>query len=55
VKNSADLLFTVGKGPNFCPGAKIKGMAEDKIFQFNSAKEAGAALQSEIRKRFGFG
>ena len=51
VNGSADLLFTVGERAKFfAEGAKIKGMPEDRIFQFNDAGSAAKALQSEIKE-----
>ncbi|MDO8559330.1 MAG: cyanophycin synthetase, partial [bacterium] len=51
VKNSADLLFAVGdRAKFFVQGAIAKGMAEDRIFQFNDAISAAKALQSEIKE-----
>lgn len=51
VKNSADLLFTVGpRARFFAEGAKQKGMLEDKIFQFDTASQAGKAVEVEIRE-----
>ena len=51
VMGSCDLLFTVGERAKFfAQGAKNKGMAEDKIFQFDDAASAGKALQNEIRE-----
>lgn len=51
VKGSADLLFTVGERARFfAQGAKNKGMAEDKIFQFDDALSAAKALQNEIKE-----
>ena len=51
VKGSADLLFTVGERAKFfSQGAKMKGMAEDKIFQFDDAVSAAKALQEEIKE-----
>ena len=51
VKGSADLLFTVGERAKFfAQGAKMKGMAEDKIFQFDDAVSAAKALQEEIKE-----
>lgn len=51
ISGSSDLLYTVGERAKFfAQGAKIKGMAEDKIFQFADAKEAGLALQLEIKE-----
>ncbi len=50
-KGSADLLFTVGERAKFfAQGAKIKGMPEDKIFQFDDAVSAAKALQDEIKE-----
>lgn len=50
-KNAADLLFTVGdRAKFFAQGAKMKGMPEDKIFQFNNAVSAAKALQDEIKE-----
>lgn len=47
---SADLLFTVGsRAKFFSQGAIAKGMSEDRIFQFDDVKEAGLALQKEMR------
>ena len=51
VKNSADLLFAVGdRAKFFVQGAIAKGMAEDRIFQFDGAVSAAKALQSEIKE-----
>ena len=51
VKNSADLLFAVGdRAKFFVQGAIVKGMAEDRIFQFNDAISAAKAIQSEIKE-----
>lgn len=51
VKGSADLLFTVGgRAKFFSQGAITKGMAEDRIFQFNDAVSAAKALQLEIKE-----
>lgn len=51
IKNSADLLFAVGERAKFfAEGAKIKGMAEDKIFHFDDAASAAKALQGEIKE-----
>jgi len=50
VAGVVDLLFTVGPRADFiAQGAVKKGMAEDKIFQFDEVKKAGLALQDEIR------
>jgi UDP-N-acetylmuramoyl-tripeptide--D-alanyl-D-alanine ligase len=50
VAQTADLLFTVGpRAEFFAQGAIKKGMAKDKIFQFNKTEETGLALQKEIR------
>lgn len=50
VKNSADLLVTVGnRSKFFAQGAKIRGMMEEKIFEFNDAASAGKFLQEEIK------
>lgn len=50
-KASADLLFTVGERAKFfAQGAIIKGMPEDRIFQFNDAASAAKALQDEIKE-----
>lgn len=50
-KGAADLLFTVGERAKFfAQGAKMKGMADDKIFQFNDTASAAKALQSEIQE-----
>lgn len=51
VKGSADLLFTVGERAKFfAQGAVAKGMAEDKVFQFDDAASAAKALQQEIKE-----
>jgi len=51
VKGSTDLLFTVGPRAKFyAEGAKNKGFAQDKIFSFNEADEAGLALQKEMKQ-----
>jgi len=51
VKNSADMLFTVGhRAKFFSQGAKRKGMSEEKIFSFTQTKEVAEALQKEIKK-----
>ena len=51
VKDSADLLFTVGLRAKFyVEGVRKKGLSEDKIFVFSEIKEAGLALQKEIRR-----
>ncbi|MBI2450571.1 MAG: hypothetical protein HYV47_03495 [Candidatus Nealsonbacteria bacterium] len=51
IKNSADLLVTVGERAKFfSEGAKSKGMAEDKIFQFSDVVSASKFLQSEIKE-----
>ena len=51
VKASADLLFTVGPRAKFyAEGARKNGFAEDKIFSFDEAKEAGLALQKEMKE-----
>ena len=51
VKASADLLFTVGLRAKFyAEGAKQKGFAENKIFSFDEAGEAGLALQKEMKQ-----
>lgn len=51
VKGSADMLFTVGPRAKFyAEGAKTRGFAEDKIFSFNEAGEAGLALQKEMKE-----
>jgi len=48
---TADLLFAVGnRAVFFAEGAAKKGMAEDKIFKFNTVKEAGLAIQKELKK-----
>jgi len=50
VKNSADILFTVGyRAKFFSQGAKRKDMAEEKIFSFVEVKEAAIALQNELK------
>jgi UDP-N-acetylmuramoyl-tripeptide--D-alanyl-D-alanine ligase len=51
VKTSADLLFTFGSRAKFyAQGARQKGMADDKIFQFAEIKEGLPALQDQIRE-----
>lgn len=52
VAKTADLLFVVGNRARFlAEGAVKKGMAEGKIFKFNTAREAGLALQKEIKAK----
>ena len=51
VKNSADVLFTVGhRAKFFSQGAKRRGMPADRIFSFDEVREAAKALQKEMRK-----
>ena len=51
VAKTADLLFAIGiRAIFFAEGAVKGGMAKDKIFKFNTAKEAGLALQKEIKE-----
>lgn len=51
IKTSADLLVTVGdRAKFFGQGAKAKGMADEKIFQFEDAVSAGKFLQKEIKE-----
>lgn len=50
VKN-VNLLFTVGSRAKFiAKGAILKGMPQEKIFQFDEIEKAGIALQKEIRE-----
>lgn len=49
--NACDLLFTVGPRAKFiAQGAKSRGIAENKIFQFDEVQSAAKALQNEIRE-----
>jgi len=51
VKNSVDLLFTVGLRAKFyAEGAKKMGLPQDKIFSFDEAGGAGLALQKEMKQ-----
>lgn len=51
VTKNANLLFTVGPRAKFiAKGAIMKGMPEEKIFQFDKIGEAGIALQSELKE-----
>jgi len=51
VSKNANLLFTVGNRAKFIGrGAYLKGMPENQIFQFEKVKEAGIALQNEIKE-----
>lgn len=46
-----DLLFTVGGRAKFiAEGARAKGMANDKIFEFHTSEEAGRPLQDIIKQ-----
>jgi len=52
VAKNADLLFTIGQRAKFiAEGAKMKGMAVEKIFQFDSIKEGLLKLKNEIKER----
>jgi len=51
VAQTADLLFAVGVRAIFISqGAKRKGMKENNIFEFDTAREAKGKVQEEIRK-----
>jgi UDP-N-acetylmuramoyl-tripeptide--D-alanyl-D-alanine ligase len=51
VFKNADLLFTIGPRAKFIgQGANIKGMLQEKIFQFEKIEEAGLNLQNEIKE-----
>ena len=51
VAKSADLLFTFGPRAKFiAQGAYTKGMALEKIFQFDTVEEGKIRLQDEIRE-----
>lgn len=51
VARTSNLLFTVGSRAKFiAQGAYIKGMPEDKIFQFNKIEEARKTLRNEIKE-----
>ena len=46
-----DLLFTVGQRAKFiAEGARIRGLSEEKILQFNTKEEAIQSLKDEIRE-----
>jgi len=48
---AADLLFTVGERAKFiAEGARAKGMAKDKIFEFYTSDEAAKPLQKIIKE-----
>jgi len=51
VARVANLLFTIGPRARFiAQGAYIKGMPEEKIFQFEKVEETGKALRNEIKE-----
>ena len=51
VANNADLLFTIGQRARFiAEGAKNKGMAIDKIFQFDTIDDGKLKLKDEIKE-----
>lgn len=51
VARAADSLFTFGpRGRLIAQGAGNKGMALEKIFQFDTLKEGGVRLQDEIKE-----
>ena len=51
VKGSADLLFTVGDKAKFiAEGARVKGMAQDHIFEFSDNASAAKKLREEIKE-----
>lgn len=51
IKNSVDLLFTVGERAKFFgQGAKSSGMSEENIFQFDDAVSAAKTLQNKIKE-----
>ncbi len=51
VAKNADLLFTFGSRAKFiAEGAKRKGMALEKIFQYDTIEEGKIDLQNEIQK-----
>lgn len=48
---AVDLLFTVGERAKFiAKGAREKGMAKDKIFEFCTSEEAGKPLQDIMKQ-----
>jgi UDP-N-acetylmuramoyl-tripeptide--D-alanyl-D-alanine ligase len=52
VYRAADLLFTFGSRAKFiAQGAYTKGMALEKIFQFNTIEEGKIHLQDEIKEK----
>jgi len=52
VAKNADLLFTFGSRAKFiAQGAYTKGMALEKIFQFDTIEEGKIRLQDEIKER----
>ncbi len=51
VAKNADLLFTIGQRARFiAEGAKSKGMAVDKIFQFDTIDDGKLKLKDEIKE-----
>jgi len=51
VAKTADLLFTFGSRAKFiAEGAQRKGMALEKIFQYDTVEEGKISLQNEIRE-----
>jgi len=51
VAKNADLLFTIGQRARFiAEGAKNKGMAVDKIFQYDTIDDGKLKLKDEIKE-----
>lgn len=51
VAKNADLLFTIGSRAKFiAKGAIVRGMPEERIFQFEKIEETGITLQNEIKE-----